>query len=121
MFAKMVFLVHFRPDKIHGALRGFVSATLGSDFLDEDEPMDVGKAYAESVAATPLIFILGQQVDPLKYIFRFAEESGFTGSKLKMITLGSGQEEKAKELIKDFCTVGLSLVLARGIELFLLQ
>ena len=104
-FDQMVFLCHFRPDKIRSSLRGFVGATLGGEFLDDGEAMDVARAHAESVAATPLIFILGQQVDPLKYIFRFAEETGFTGSKLKMVTLGSGQEEKARELIKDFCQV----------------
>ncbi len=107
----MVFLCHFRPDKIHCALRRFVCATLGHDFLDEEESMDVGRAYAESVAATPLIFVLGQRVDPLKYIFRFAEETGFSGSKLKMVTLGSGQEDRARELIRDFYQTSTWVVL----------
>lgn len=81
-------------------LRQFVIETLGKGFIDED-PLDISKAYAESVASTPLIFLLGEDVDPLKYIFRFGEETGFTGKKLRLVTLGSGQEEKAREIIKE--------------------
>jgi dynein heavy chain len=32
---------------------------------------------------------------------RFSEEMGFTGKKLRILSLGSGQEEKARELIKE--------------------
>ena len=58
------------------------------------------RAYTESVAATPLIFLLEREVDPLKYVFRFAEENGITGKKLRLVTLGSGQEERARDAIK---------------------
>ncbi len=104
-FDQMVFLCHFRPDKIPSALRYFVSSTLGSDFLDASSPLDLGRAFSESVAATPIILVLGRSVDPLKYVLRYAEEAGFVGSRLKMVTLGVGQEDRAKELIKDLCTV----------------
>jgi dynein heavy chain len=97
---RLVLVVYLHPDKVIHSIREFVVATLGEKFIDE-EPLDIGKAYSESVAATPLIFILGKDVDPLKYIFRFAEESGFPGNKLKLITLGSGQEDKASEIINE--------------------
>ena len=42
---------------------------LGPTFVQQ-EAMDVGKAYAETSSATPLIFIVGEEVDPCKYIFR---------------------------------------------------
>ena len=43
-----------------------------------------------------MIFFLHREVDPLKYIFRYADEAGFTGKKLRMVTMGSGQEERAR-------------------------
>ena len=49
--------------------REFVINQLGETFVQQ-ENLDVGKAYAETSAATPLIFILGEEVDPCKYIFR---------------------------------------------------
>ncbi len=52
-------------------------------------------------AATPLIILMKDEVNPCKYIFRFADEMGFTGRKLKILSLGSGQEEKARETIKE--------------------
>ncbi len=59
------------------------------------------QTYNESVAATPLVFILGEDVDPLKYIFRYAEETGFSGKKLKLVTMGSGQEARAAEVVRE--------------------
>ena len=50
-------------------IREFVISQLGETFVQQ-ENLDVGKAYAETSAATPLIFILGEEVDPCKYIFR---------------------------------------------------
>jgi hypothetical protein len=55
--------------KISLLTREFVISQLGETFVQQ-ENLDVGKAYAETSAATPLIFILGEEVDPCKYIFR---------------------------------------------------
>ena len=89
-FQRLVFLVYCRPDKVISSMRRFVMEVLGDEFVDE-EPLDVGKAYQESIAATPLIFLLGEEVDPLKYIFRYAEDAGFTGKKLRLVTMGLGE------------------------------
>jgi Dynein heavy chain region D6 P-loop domain len=42
---------------------------------------------------------------------RFSEEMGFTGKKLRILSLGSGQEEKARELIKECCQTPTWVVL----------
>jgi len=60
-----------RPDQVVVFVRQFVIETLGDAFVQQ-EPLDIGKAFAETSAATPLIFILGEEVDPCKYIFRLA-------------------------------------------------
>ena len=98
-FEKLVFLSHFRTDKMVSFLRQFVAETLGPQFVAQDQ-LDIGKVFSESHASTPIIFILGREVDPLKYIFRYAEDIGFPTGKLKIVTLGSGQEERAKEIIR---------------------
>ena len=44
-------------------------------------------------------------------MFRFSEEMGFTGKKLRILSLGSGQAEKARELIKECCQTPTWVVL----------
>ena len=63
-----------RPDLLVVFVRQFVMETLGEAFVQQ-EHLDIGKAFAETSAATPLIFILGEEVDPCKYIFRFVPNS----------------------------------------------
>jgi hypothetical protein len=58
-----------RPDRLVVFVRQLVIDSLGETFVQQ-EPLDIGKAFAETSAATPLIFILGEEVDPCKYIFR---------------------------------------------------
>lgn len=98
-FEKMLLFISIRPDKVIPAIRQYVIQVLGSTFVQQ-EALDVGKAFAETSSATPLIFIVGEEVDPCKYIFRFGEFMGFTGKKLKILSLGSGQEEKARDVIR---------------------
>ena len=58
-------------------------------------------------AATPLIMLLKDEVNPCKYIFRFADEMGFQGKKLRIMSMGDGQEDKARETIIECSTVKL--------------
>ena len=76
------------------------SIELPPRFVAQDQ-LDIAKVFSESHASAPIIFILGREVDPLKYIFRYAEDVGFPAGKLKIVTLGSGQEERAKEVIRQ--------------------
>jgi dynein heavy chain len=105
-FKKMLFLLTLRPDKLPAAIRRFVIDTLGDNFVQQ-EPLDVGKSFQETSAATPLIIILKEEVNPCNYIFRFADEMGFQGRKLRILSLGSGQEERARETIKECSQVSI--------------
>ena len=49
--------------------------------------------------------LLKEEVDPCKYIFRFADEMGFHGKKLRLLSMGDGQEEKARDTIIECSTV----------------
>jgi dynein heavy chain len=70
-FKRLLITMSVRPDQVVVFVRQFVIETLGDAFVQQ-EPLDIGKAFAETSAATPLIFILGEEVDPCKYIFRLA-------------------------------------------------
>ena len=63
--------------------------------------------FQNSSAATPLIMLLKDEVNPCKYIFRFADEMGFQGKKLRIMSMGDGQEDKARETIIECSTVKL--------------
>ena len=89
-------MLKFKPNIKHEIF----SFELPSRFVAQDQ-LDIAKVFSESHASAPIIFILGREVDPLKYIFRYAEDVGFPAGKLKIVTLGSGQEERAKEVIRQ--------------------
>ena len=93
------------------SIQQFIGEGLGKGFVGE-EPLDIARAFAESVAATPIILILGEEVNPLQHIFKFGEEVGFTGKKVRLVTLGSGQEEKASEVVRDCLQTSTWVVLA---------
>lgn len=54
--------------------------------------------YANMNQITPLIFILSVGADPTQTLMKFAEEYEYS-DRLFPISLGQGQEEKARELI----------------------
>ncbi len=66
---KLLLTMSIRPDLLVVFVRQFVMETLGDAFVQQ-ETLDIGKAFAETSAATPLIFIIGEEVDPCKFIFR---------------------------------------------------
>ena len=68
-FEKLALNILKSPASYLTLIKSFVEMTLGPEFVNE-EPLDISRAYTESVAASPMIFILGEDVDPLKYIFR---------------------------------------------------
>ena len=49
--------------------------------------------------------LLKEEVNPCKYIFRFADEMGFQGRKLRIMSMGDGQEDKARDTIIEWSTV----------------
>ena len=74
--------------------------------------------------------LLKEEVDPCKYIFRFADEMGFHGRKLRLLSMGDGQEEKARDTIIECSTVStfdrpdivhVHIVLSCDCPVFLIQ
>ena len=86
-----------REEKVVLGVREFVRMQLGA-FFTEPPPFDLEGPYADSTAATPLIFILSPGADPVDYLFKLAKSKGKAGG-LKIISLGQGQGPLALALM----------------------
>ncbi|CAB4061835.1 DNAH [Lepeophtheirus salmonis] len=109
-FESLTITSYIRPDKTLSSIRKYVVDLLGPTFLSQEQT-DIGKSYAESTHATPIIFILGDDVDPTNIIYKFADSMGYGGKKLRIISMGKGLEEKAEETIKESVLTGSWVVL----------
>jgi dynein heavy chain len=99
-FQKLLLIKVLREEKVVPSTIEFVKRNLGAEFIDIP-PLDLSKAYRDTSAATPLIFILSTGSDPVSQLMKFAASPKMNmADKLHMISLGQGQGPIAEELIK---------------------
>jgi dynein heavy chain len=98
-FEKLLLARALREEKLETILTDFVLITLGRDYVDR-MPSDLKKVISESSPESPIIFLLASGADPLSSIVSAARELEMEG-RLKLASLGQGQEAKAKELIRS--------------------
>lgn len=96
-FQKMILLKSLRADKVTLAIQNFIVEHLGKPFI-EPPTFNLAKSYKDSSITIPLIFVLSSGSDPVADFKTFAEEQNMT-KKMKLISLGRGQELKAEALI----------------------
>ncbi|KAG2485619.1 hypothetical protein HYH03_015682 [Edaphochlamys debaryana] len=97
-FQKLCYLRCLRPDKVTGAVQGFVTEHLGQRFI-EPPPFDLATCYKESSPAVPLIFVLSPGADPMADLLKLADEMKFS-RKFEKVSLGQGQGPKAEKLLE---------------------
>jgi len=73
-----------RPDKIIPAAQIFIKDYLGKPFI-EPPPFDLALIYKDSLATTPLIFVLSPGSDPFASLNAFAKK---VDKNIKAISLG---------------------------------
>jgi dynein heavy chain len=103
-FKRLILLKCLKEDKLMGAVQTFVAEQIGKEF--SVAPMatmaDIAKDLTNSV---PCIFILSKGADPTGTLLRFAKEQGYADT-LQLVSLGQGQGDYAKSLVKDGCLNG---------------
>jgi len=97
-FQKLILIKLLRPDSLITAVNHFIHEILGAKFLNANVPT-LRELYIQSLAHTPIIFILSPGSDPTNQLLRFARESRGSALHLDIVSLGKGQGPKAEELI----------------------
>lgn len=107
-FSKLVLLRAIRPDRVTIGAHIYVKQTLGARFTQFPQ-FNIEEVYAESNARTPILFILSQGADPTYYLNQLKDQMQKT---LMQISLGQGQNAKAKNQINKGQNDGLWVYLA---------
>ena len=89
-------------------MTAYVDAVMGSRFV-QPMPFDLGSCFADSTAATPLVFVLSPGADPMANLLKFAEQKG--PMRVEAVSLGQGQGPVAQRWVDEGCTQGFWVVL----------
>ncbi|CAG9323486.1 unnamed protein product [Blepharisma stoltei] len=109
IFQKMLLIKAFRDEKIIYMVSDFINEVLGPKFV-QVAPTSMEEVYAETTKRTPIIFILSQGADPMSMITRLARDRKFL-DRIDPISLGKGQDEKAKKAIEKGLREGKWVIL----------
>ena len=98
-FEKLLIVRIFKPDKVMFGVQRYLEEELGAEYA-HSPISSMPSLFAAADAATPLIFVLSQGVDPTWQVQQHAERQKVEDS-LFIMSLGQGQEAKAERLINS--------------------
>jgi len=99
-FQRLLVIKVFRPEKITDCIGEYIAGFMGREYIDQP-PLDLHNVFPDTMASTPLVFVLSTGADPMSTMIRFATEKGRL-EKMHAISLGQGQGPIAARLI-DQC------------------
>lgn len=96
-FQKMLFVRSCRPDRISFCITTYIVRNLSQSFV-EPPALDLKAVLNDSVAQTPLIFVLSPGMDPTSILTQLADSQDMS-AKFTKLSLGQGQSSIATRLI----------------------
>lgn len=87
------------PDTLVNGFTKMISESLSDEYL-VIEPGNITQAFADAGPLTPIIFILSSGTDPAQDVQNYASQNGAL-ERLRSLSLGQGQGEKAAEMIEN--------------------
>lgn len=103
-FHKLLLLKAFRDEKLNFGIINFIEQKLGSHYVSVP-PVIMNEAYEDTKNRAPIIFILSTGADPNSLMRAFALERNYI-EKLDIVSLGQGQDVRAKKFIESGCKTG---------------
>ncbi|XP_053977121.1 dynein axonemal heavy chain 2 [Hylaeus volcanicus] len=110
LFQKMLVIRSCRPDRISFCIAHFIVLNLGQRFV-EPPVLDLKAVLDDSVAQTPLIFVLSPGVDPTSTLMQLVDSQEMTNH-FMTLSLGQGQSPIATRMIEVGAKEGAWVFLA---------
>ncbi|XP_012153483.1 dynein heavy chain 2, axonemal kl-2 [Megachile rotundata] len=98
VFQKMLVIRSCRPDRISFCIANYIVLNLGQRFV-EPPVLDLKAVLDDSVAQTPLIFVLSPGVDPTSTLMQLVDNQEMTNH-FMTLSLGQGQSPIATRMIE---------------------
>ncbi|KAH0571621.1 Dynein heavy chain [Spironucleus salmonicida] len=109
---RMLVLRCIRPDRLIHAINNYIGNNIGINYT-LPPPFDLGSALGDSAPTIPLIFILSPGTDPTATLINFSKQGrGDRADRLKIVALGQGQQEIARQAFYDGVKNGYWVLLA---------
>ncbi|KAL2735253.1 dynein axonemal heavy chain 2 [Vespula squamosa] len=109
-FQRMMIIRSCRPDRMSSAIANFIVRNVEQKFV-EPPVLDLKAVLEDSIARTPLIFVLSPGVDPTSILMQLAESQQMM-DKFMSLSLGQGQAPIATKMIQLGVKKGLWIFLA---------
>ena len=88
-FEKIIFVKCLKPEKVLFGIQKYLELDIGAEYaISPISSME--NLFRASTPNNPIIFVLSQGVDPMQQVRNYAERENM-GSRLKIMSLGSGQ------------------------------
>ncbi|VEL38300.1 unnamed protein product [Protopolystoma xenopodis] len=109
-FQQLCLLRCLRVDRIHLAATNYVTGIMGEAFVTSPL-VNLEALHDQTSPKAPIIFILSPGADPTGDLVKLADRIGFDASRLRMLSMGQGQEANAQALLEMSSSRGYWLML----------
>lgn len=111
-FHRLLLLRALRPDRLTSALSNFVFESMGEQYI-EQPPFIMADTFAETTKNIPIFFVLFPGVDPTPDVEKVAAKFDISSNngRFTNISMGQGQEDRAKKAIFDCALKGYWIML----------